>query len=285
MADLASFLGLEAEAARYAADHQVMCRRVNDSAWDGEWYVGYFGADGAPKGSHRNTHGQIYLHVQPWTVLAGVAGPERGRQAMEAVYRRLNTPHGIKLTAPGFDGYDPQVGGITSYPPGAKENGGIFLHANPWAMIAECHLGNGRRAYQYYRQINPALQNDRIEIYECEPYVYPQNILGDEHPQFGLARNSWLTGTASWAYQAATQSLLGLQPTHRGLRLDPCLPDTWPGFTASRVFRGARYKIEVVNPNGVSRGITQLELDGRTVTGNVLPLPDGGAVYRVRAVM
>ena len=123
-------------------------------------------------------------------------------------------PTASSSSTPGYDGFDPDKGGVSTYPPGAKENGGIFLHANPWVMIAETLLRNGDRAYQYYRQINPAARNDAIEAFECEPYVYPQNILGDEHPQFGLARNAWLTGTASWCYQAATQYILGIRPRY-----------------------------------------------------------------------
>jgi cellobiose phosphorylase len=172
------------------------------------------------------------------------------------------------------------VGGITTYPPGAKENGGIFLHANPWVIIAETLLGNGDRAYQYYQQINPAARNDKIETYECEPYVYPQNILADEHPQFGLARNSWLTGTASWSYQAATRHILGLRPTYKGLLVDPCTPSAWKGFQATRFFRNAWYEIEVENPEGVCRGVREVILDGEAWQGNLLPIFADGQRHR-----
>jgi cellobiose phosphorylase len=159
---------------------------------------------------------------------------------------------------------------VTTYPPGAKENGGIFLHANPWVIIAETMMGNGERAYAYYSQINPAAKNTQIDTYECEPYVYPQNILGDEHPQFGLARNSWLTGTASWMYQAGTQYILGIRPTYEGLMIDPCLPETWDGFTAVRYFRGVRYEISVDNPEHISRGVQQMTVNGQLISGNVV---------------
>jgi len=141
----------------------------------------------------------------------------------------------------------------TTYPPGAKENGGIFLHTNPWAIIAEAIVGRGDRAYEYYRQINPAAKNDRIDEYECEPYVYPQNILGDEHAQFGLARNSWLSGTASWMYQSGINIILGIRPTYEGLQIDPCIPKNWDGFQVTRQFREATYVIEVKNPNHVNK--------------------------------
>jgi len=174
---------------------------------------------------------------------------------------------------------------VSTYPPGAKENGGIFLHANPWAIIAETLLGNGERAYQYYTQINPGAKNERIEEYECEPYVYAQNILGDEHPQFGLARNSWLTGTASWVYQAATMYILGLRPTYRGLLVDPCIPPTWPGFTIRRYFRSACYEITVSNPQHVQHGIKSVEIDGQGLADNILPIYSDGSEHHVRVIL
>jgi cellobiose phosphorylase len=174
---------------------------------------------------------------------------------------------------------------VTTYPPGAKENGGIFLHANPWVIIAETLTGNGQRAFEYYDQINPAAKNDRIDEFECEPYVYPQNILGDEHPQFGLARNSWLTGTASWVYQAATQHILGIAPTYDGLRIEPCIPAGWDGFRVSRQFRGAVYQIEVENPDGVCQGVRSVTVDGQELEGNVVPVLEAATTHRVRVVM
>jgi cellobiose phosphorylase len=200
---------------------------------------------------------------------------------MDAVFKLLNTRYGIKLSAPGFNGYDEKVGGISTYPPGAKENGGIFLHANPWAMIAETMLGNGERAFQYYMQINPAAKNDIIEIYECEPYVYAQNILGDEHPQFGLGRNSWLSGTASWCYQAATQWILGMRAEYDGLRIDPCIPSAWEGFSATRRFRGQMYRIDVHNPQRVCKGVVKMKVDGREVIGNIVPFDLTGAEHTI----
>lgn len=283
--ELADSLGEREAAPRYRQWYEEMKERVNACAWDGEWYIRYFDADGSPLGSHTNAHGQIYANGQSWPVISGLATPERARQALESVYARLNTANGIKLSAPGFDGFDPRHGGITTYPPGAKENGGIFLHSNPWVIIAETMVGNGDRAFAYYDQINPAARNNRIEQYECEPYVYPQNILGDEHPQFGLARNSWLSGTASWAYQAATQYILGLQPTYAGLRIAPCIPRAWEGFTARREFRGAVYEVTVRNPERVCRGVRSLTVDGREVVGDVVPLFGDGRSHAVVALL
>jgi len=274
---------LQQPTGQYQAYYDDMKARVNDCGWDGRWYIRYFDVDGTPLGSHQNSHGQIYVNGQSWAVMSGFATPERGRAAMDSVYEKLNTPNGIKLSAPGFNGFDPIVGGISTYPPGAKENGGIFLHANPWAMIAETMLGNGDRAFQYYNQINPAAKNDVIDVFECEPYVYPQNILGDEHPQFGLARNSWLSGTASWAYQAGTRFILGIRPTYEGLLIDPCIPTRWDSFKVIRVCRGVTYHIEFRNPNHVSNGVVSLCVDGQPLPGQVVPFlsPDQTHVVEV----
>jgi len=282
MADLLTFLGDSGEAQQYRSAHAAMRRRFNAAGWDGEWYLAYFDHDGSPLGSRRNSRGQIYLNSQTWAVIAGFAPPRRARLALDAAFRRLSTAFGLKLSAPGYDGYDPAVGGITTYPPGAKENGGVFLHTNPWAIIAETMLGNGERAYRYYRQINPAARNEQIEVYECEPYAYPQNILGDEHPNHGLARNTWLTGTAAWSYHAATQYILGVRPEFAGLRVDPCIPPGWAGFSLQRRFRGALYSIEVDNSAGVGRGVVDLLLDGRRLEGSLLPPQEPGSEHRVQ---
>jgi cellobiose phosphorylase len=269
----------------YADYYAEMKLAFNEHAWDGAWYVRYFDHDGSPLGSHRNTHGKIYINSQSWSVISGFATPQRAISALESVHTMLNTSKGIKLSMPGFNGFDPSKGGITTYPPGAKENGGIFLHTNPWVMIAEAMVGNGDRAYEYYRQINPAAKNDIIDEFECEPYVYPQNILGDEHPQFGLARNSWLSGTSSWAYQAATQSILGIAPTYRGLRIDPCIPSEWKEYRVKRVFRNSTYSIHISNPLHKSKGAVALEVDGIKIEGNMVPAFANGKDHKVEAVI
>jgi cellobiose phosphorylase len=285
MIDLAGHLADLEAVGRYAAYYHEMKARVNEHAWDGEWYVRYFDADGSPLGSRANAEGQIYSNGQSWTVISGFAPPERARTALDSVYARLNTQNGIKLSTPGYRGFDPSKGGVTTYPPGAKENGGIFLHANPWVIIAETILGAGERAFEYYAQINPAAKNDLIDEFACEPYVYPQNILGDEHPQFGLARNSWLTGTASWAYQAATQHILGIAPTYDGLRIDPCIPAAWDGFRVTREFRGAIYQIEVQNPDHICSGVHTVKVDGQEIEGNLLPILEPGKTQHVHVLM
>jgi cellobiose phosphorylase len=290
MIALLHHLGHRQDAAAYEAQYKVMRDRVNAEAWDGalgggDWYVRYFDSDGSPIGSRANEKGRIYLNAQSWAVLSGFATPERAVQALDAARAHLNTSNGLKVGAPGYNGYDPNKGGITTYPPGTKENCGIFLHTNPWMMIAETLVGRGDRAFEYYTQINPATRNDRIDEFEVEPYVYCQNILSDEHPQFGLGRNSWLTGTASWAYQAGTKYILGIRPTYTGLEIDPCIPPDWEGFRATRVFRGATYEIEVRNPDGVSKGVRSMTVDGEAIEGAVAPIFHDGAVHQVEVVL
>jgi len=284
--DLFNHLNQPAKAEQYAADHAAMKALVNTHAWDGDWYVRYFTEASKPLGSKTNPKGKIYANGQSWPILAHFAPTDRAHAALDSVFKLLNTECGIKLSTPGYDGYDPDVGGITTYPPGAKENGGIFLHANPWMMIAETMLGNGDRAFQYYRQINPAAKNDDIDRYECEPYCYAQNILGDEHPQFGLGRNSWLSGTASWAYQAATQYILGIRPRHDGLEIDPCIPREWKQFSVRRIWRGTTYEITVRNPEAVSCGVAQISVNGVALTSPIVPKEqDGDTPCQVEVVL
>lgn len=271
MIQLLQFLHQNAEAEEFKALYERMQTCVENEGWDGEWYTRYFDDQGKPLGSHVNPYGKIYLNAQSWAVISGFASEERGQQAMESVNKHLNTKYGIKLSHPGFNGYDPHYGGVTTSPPGAKENGGIFLHTNPWAMIAETMLGHGDRAYEYYRQINPVGKNEMIEVYECEPYVYAQNILANEHPMFGLGRNSWLSGTASWCYQAATQWILGIRPQFDGLQIDPCIPSAWDGFSVTRRYRGQKMSIKVHNPEHVCKGVKRMTLNGTELDGNVIP--------------
>jgi cellobiose phosphorylase len=276
MLDLCALRGDDDIAAQLRAQYDEMKATVNDCGWDGDWYVRYFDENGSPIGSHQNEQGQIYTNGQSWPVISGFATPERAEKALNSVSTRLNTANGIKLSTPGYNGFDPKLGGVSTYPPGAKENGGIFLHSNPWVMIAEAKMGNGERAYEYYRQINPASKNDSLDVFESEPYCYPQNILGDEHPQFGLGRNAWLSGTSSWTYVAGTQWILGVRPEVDGLTVDPCIPSEWPEFTVRRQFRGATYHIRVTNPNNVCKGVKEMRVNGDLITGNKAPIFTSG---------
>ncbi len=275
LAALYDAIGDARAAARARERHSGMKDIVNRVAWDGEWWLRYFDADGTPVGTRSAERARIWINSQSWSVISGFADEGRGRKCMDSVFRHLNTERGLKLFWPCYDGFDPSKGGVTTYPPGAKENGGIFLHANPWAVIAECMLGDADRAWRYYQQINPAARNASLDSFEVEPYVYPQNVLSDEHPQFGLGRNSWLSGTASWAYQAATQRILGLRADYGALVVDPRVPGAWKGFSVARKFRGATYRIEVRDPRGSGKGVSRALIDGRdlAVEGGAARLP------------
>lgn len=262
--------------------YESMRAIVNDTAWDGAWYVRWFDHEGRKIGTAANQAGRIWVNGQSWPVISGFANEEKRDKALDSVHSLLNTKYGIKLSAPGYNGFDPVIGGVTTYPPGAKENGGIFLHANPWMMIAETMRGNGDLAFEYYNQINPAQKNDILDIFESEPYCYPQNILGNEHPQFGLGRNAWLSGTASWTYIAATQYILGIRPELDGLTVDPCLPKAWDKVTVERRFRGSVFSITIFNPDQKMKGVASLLLDGKKIEGNKIPLLPAGQ-YRVEA--
>lgn len=285
MIELYNYLGDKGGVKLYQDEYDELKEIFNQTSWDGAWYIRYFDSDGTPIGSQRNEYGKIYINAQSWSLISGMALPDRAEKALESLNKYLNTSKGIKLSWPGFNGYDRDKGGITTYPPGAKENSGIFLHTNPWAVIAETMLGNGDRAYEYYNQINPAAKNDIIDEYECEPYVYAQNILSDEHPQFGLGRNSWLTGTASWMYQAGTKFILGIRPCYDGLEIDPCIPKKWDGFKVIRKYKNAVYNIEVKNPKHISKGISCLSVDGREIKGNIVPVFKDGKTHHIEAVM
>ena len=284
MMDVCEAIGDTKLKAQYQGWYDTVKKAVNDSAWDGKWWKRWFDEKGEALGSSANKYGKINANAQSWPVIAGFAPDDRAKQALQSVNKLLNTENGVKLSWPGYNGFDPHVGGVSTYPPGAKENGGIFLHANPWIMIAETLVGNGDRAFQYYNQINPAAKNVKLDEFESEPYCYPQNILGNEHKQFGLGRNAWLSGTSSWTYQAATQYILGVRASFQGLIVDPCIPKDWKGFEVTRKFRGAIYNVVVKNPSKVSKGVKSMVVDGKAVEGNVAPVFTKGT-HKVEVVL
>jgi cellobiose phosphorylase len=276
--------GTEAGAAeRFTRLHAEMTAAINGSAWDGAWYARSFDDEGLPVGVSGAPHHAIDLIAQSWSVIGEVAPRERGEQAMRSADEKLDTKFGLALIWPPYDGFDPRVCGTSTFVPGAKENGGIFCHSNPWSMVAAAKLGWGDEAYRYYRQILPLARTDS-DVYKVEPYVYPQNICGPAHPSFGMARNAWLTGAAAWTYVAATQWILGIRPTFEGLRVAPVLPENWPGFKAHREFRGTAYEISV-RREGPGNGVS-LMVDGMAVAGDIVPLPaPGAATVRVEVVL
>lgn len=238
MIDLMKYINNDSLLHKYKEYYQKQKKAINKYGWDGSWYLRAYDDDGKPLGSRNNDKGKIYLNPQSWSILAGLAEKENHTKILDSVNKYLNTEYGVVLLYPAYGSYDEKKGGISTYPPGAKENGGIFLHTNPWIMIAETMVGNGDRAYRYYRQTLPVLKNEIAEKYEVEPYVYCQNILGKEHPQTGLGRNSWLTGTAAWMYRASVYYILGIRPQYDGMIINPVVPSCWKSFLITRKFRG-----------------------------------------------
>jgi cellobiose phosphorylase len=278
LAELADHLGRPEEATRFRRLHDEMAHAINACAWDGSWYGRSFDDEGRLLGVSSEDRHRINLIPQSWCVIGEVAPLERAKLAMASAHDLLGTPYGPSLMWPPYDGGDPRVNGTCTFPPGAKENGGIFCHAAAWSVVAAAQLGDGDRAYEYYRQLLPLSRPD-VERSAVEPYVYCQNICGPAHPQYGLGRNAWLTGAAAWMYVAVTQWILGIRPTHAGLRIAPAIPSAWSGFSARRLFRGTWYEITVTR-QGPGSGVS-LTVDGRRVPGDVVALVAPGTSHVV----
>ena len=286
LSSLYAYLGRHADSSRIDAQRQIMLEIMEKVAWDGEWYTRAYDAEGKVIGSKVNEEGKIFIESQGWAVLGG-AGADNGRarQALESVHKHLYTKNGIVLQQPAYSAYNKNYGEVTSYPPGVKENAGIFSHNNTWIHLGWCQLGEGDRALEYYHSICPSKKEEQIDTYRSEPYVYAQMTAGKDAPCFGEAKNSWLTGTAAWTFVVVSQGIFGIQPDFGGLKVDPCIPKAWPGFEATRKFRGDTYQITVKNPKGVSKGVVSLKVDGKAVGGNVVPVAGDGKVHQVEVVL
>ncbi len=284
LAAIARRRGSKEEARQYRAAAERMEAAVFDYGWDGEWFLRAYDDLGEKVGSRECEEGQIFVEPQGMCVLAGLGLADgRAASALSSVRKYLATPHGIMLHRPAYTHYYLRLGEISSYPPGYKENSGIFCHTNPWVMIAEAMLGHGDQAYEYYRRINPSAREDISEVHRCEPYVYAQMIAGPDAPTHGEAKNSWLTGAAAWNYVAMTQWILGIRPTYAGLQIAPVIPTSWSGFKARRVFRGATYDISVERVGEGNR--VSLTVDGHSIDGDVIPPPRDQRQVVVSAVL
>ncbi len=262
-----------------------MEKAVWAAGWDGEWFRRAYDDFGKPLGSKENAEGKIFIEPQGMCVLAGL-GIENGNalKALDSVEKYLTTPHGIVLQNPAYTRYYLEYGEISSYPPGYKENAGIFCHTNPWIMLAEAKAGRADKAFDYYKRICPSAREEISDVHRCEPYVYAQMIAGKDAPTHGEAKNSWLSGTAAWNYVAITQGILGVKPDFDGLKIEPSLPSDWSGCEVVRHFRGVRYEISVKR-EGPGSAIG-LEVDGQPVAGNVIPLPaEGTQVVKVNVAV
>ncbi len=267
----------ECEMADKAQAHiDDMVKTTLKYGYDGEWFLRAYDHFGEKIGSSECEEGKIFIEPQGMCVMAGI-GVESGEalKAMESTKEHLDTKYGIVLQQPAYSKYYLQLGEISSYPEGYKENAGIFCHNNPWIMIAETELGRGDRAFEIYSKIAPSYLEDISEVHKLEPYVYSQMVAGRDAKNFGQAKNSWLTGTASWNFVAISQAILGIKPGFDGLMIDPCIPSSMKGFTAKRVFRGTEFNITVKNPGGAEKGVKSVSIDGNAIDGNIIKLFDG----------
>ena len=278
--------GLTEKAAQAEKEVKAMYEAALTAGWDGEWFVRAYDANGEKVGSHECEEGKIFIEPQGFCVLAGIGVKEgKAQQALTSVKKYLDTKYGIMILQPSYTHYYLNLGEISSYPPGYKENGGIFCHNNPWVSIAETVCGNGDRAFEIYRKTCPAYIEDISEVHCTEPYVYSQMVAGKDAKFFGQGKNSWLTGTAAWTFVNISQYILGIQPDYDGLKIDPCVPSQFGDYTVDRQFRGAQYHISIQNPDQRQKGIRELTVNGKKIEGNIVPFEEGVTEYNVTAIM
>jgi len=282
--EAAEFLGREEDAEKYRAMAATVQAACEKELWDGEWYARGTTASGLKIGTHESKEAKVFMESNTWAVVSGAAPTEHALSAMDAVNEYLYSEYGLHLLQPSFSKPNDEIGFMGRVYKGIKENGAIFSHPNPWAVIAECMLGRGDRAMKFYDSLLPYNQNDKIEIREAEPYSYCQFVYGKEHTGFGRARHPWLTGSAGWNYTAVTKFMLGVQVGFNGLVIDPCIPKDWKEFEVTRRWRGATYKIKVENPGGVSKGVKTVTLNGQSVQDAIPPQAEG-SVNEVAVVM
>lgn len=285
-AQIQKLLGNREEADRALDAVDEMYQTVLDAGWDGEWFLRAYDAAGEKVGSNECEEGKIYIEPQGFCVLADIGVKEgKAEQALDSVKKYLDTKYGIVLQQPAYSKYYLNLGEISSYPPGYKENAGIFCHNNPWVSIAETRIGRGSRAFEIYRRTCPAYIEDISEIHRTEPYVYSQMIAGKDAPKHGEAKNSWLTGTAAWTFVNVSQYILGIRPTFDGLEIDPCIPSEMDGFQAVRRYRGSSFHITVKNPNHVEKGVKTMTVNGKEMNGSCIMPEDGVKEYQIEILM
>ncbi len=273
-----------AEAERARKEVQKMREVVMEHGYDGEWFLRAYDDFGNKLGSNECEEGKIFIDSQGLCIMGG-CGVEDGRavKALDSVDERLGTKYGLVVLNPAYTKYYVEYGEISSYPAGYKENASVFCHSNAWIIIAEALVGRGEKAFDYYTRIAPAYREDSSDIYRLEPYCYAQMVAGKDAKRFGEAKNSWLTGTASWNFVAITQYILGLMPEYNGLKIDPSIPKEWDGYTLTREFRGDTYVVEVKNPKHIGRGVKSIIVDGKKIDGNLIPFAGDGQTHRVVA--
>ena len=285
-AQLCELMGDQKEAAYAREEVAKMYDAVLKDGWDGDWFVRAYDAYGQKIGSKECEEGQIYIESNGFCSLAGIGVKEGlAKKALDSVKEKLDTKYGVMILQPAYTRYHLELGEISSYPPGYKENAGIFCHNNPWVSIAETVIGRGDRAFEIYQKTCPAYCEEFSEIHRTEPYVYSQMVAGRDAKFHGEAKNSWLTGTAAWTFVNVSQYILGVYPTHNGLSIDPCVPKDFGDFELTRKFREGIYNIKVQNPDRVEKGIKSITVDGKAIDGCVIPYIKGKETYDVVVTM
>ena len=280
---LAQYLGREEDVIHYREMLEHVGEVCNTELWDGNWFIRGITKNLKKIGTKEDKEGKVHLESNSWAVLSGAASRENGLKAMDSVHEYLATPYGIMLNAPSYTVPDDDIGFVTRVYPGVKENGAIFSHPNPWAWAAECVLGRGDRAMEYYNSLCPYNQNDMIEIRESEPYSHCQFIMGKDHTAYGRARHPFMTGSGGWSYFSATRYMLGIRPDFDQLTINPCIPADWKEFSVIRKWRGAEYDIKVTNPEGVMKGVKKIVVNGKTASR--IPVMEAGTVNQVDIIM
>ena len=278
--------GNQSEHDRAMAEVEKMRETIMRDGYDGEWFLRAYDDFGRKVGSRECEEGKIFIESQGFCIL-GKCGLTDGKalSALDAVGERLGSKYGLVLNNPAFTKYYVEYGEISTYPAGYKENAGVFCHNNAWIMCAEAFMGRGDRAFDYYTRIAPAYTEEYSEIHRLEPYVYAQMVAGKDAKRFGEAKNSWLTGTASWNFIAISQYILGVKPEYDGLMIDPAIPAGWDGYELTRQFRGDVFRVKVMNPDHVCKGVAKMMVDGSEVAGNVIPVFGDGKEHRVEVTL
>ena len=285
LAELADLLGETAKAQEWRRRASIMTQRINEVAWDGQWYLAGFTDDGTPFGSAKEAEGKMYLNTQSWAILAGVPDEHRQELLLKAVDAYLDREHGYALFCPAYSHFNPKLGRISMFSEGTKENAAIFCHAATFMIVADCIAGRGRQAYHAMRKLMPNAQRE-AQRYRAEPYVYAEYLIGPEHPyRSGEGAFTWLTGTASWTFMAAIEWLLGVRREYDGLRIDPCLPPQWRRCRVVRDFRGTVYDVTILNPQRVQRGVANITVDGQPFEGTLIPPYGDRRVHQVVVTM
>ncbi len=260
------------EEKNWAENHlKILDENLEKHAWDSEWYLRAYRADGLKFGSKECNEASIFLEPQPWAVISGHTNLEQSQKLLDFVNKRLSTDYGIMICDPPIEKTDPKVIKARLFNKGMKENASIFQHTQGWVVAAEAIIGRGDKAYEYYRKFMPSAYNTNAEIRQTEPYVYAQFTNSTSSPRYGASRLPWLSGTASWAYYTAAQFILGVQPDYDGLKIDPCIPSAWKEYKVKRKFRGKAFSIIVKNENGIQKGVKKIIINGEELFSNLIP--------------